>query len=87
MIGILITASLCYLTYLLGKPIQIAAAAAAISFIVSLLLGASFLGSLVYSAVHGAFCLALFWLVDRVRHDVVKVVSVSVAGCVIQLVF
>ena len=87
MIGILITASLCYLTYLLGKPIQIAAAAAAISFIFSLLLGASFLGALGYSALHGVFCLALFWLVDRVRHDAVKVVAISVAGCVIQLAF
>ena len=87
MIGMLITASLCYLTYLLGKPIQIAAAAGAISLVVSLLLGASFLSALVYAAFYGAFCLALFWLVDRVRHDAVKVVAVSAVGCVIQFVF
>lgn len=87
MTWILITASLCYLTYLIGRPIQIAVAAATISFIVSLLLEASFLGALGYAALHGAFCLALFWLIDRVRHDAVKVVAISVAGCVIQLVF
>ena len=87
MIGLLITASLCFLTYLTGKPYHLAAAAAAISFFVSLLLGASFLGALGYAAFHGIFCLALFWLVDRMRHDAVKVVAVSVAGCLLQLIF
>ena len=87
MIGMFITASLCYLTYLMGKPIHIAAAAGAISFIVALLLEASFLDALVYSLVHGAFCLALFWLVDRMRHDAVKVVAISVVGCIVQFAF